>query len=95
MVFLCIKSSSRFKVARNTKCGDNAGDTENHAVSILNHITLLLTGFIIVIPTPRVFMPIPAFAQSKACVSEPSLVGIAGLCFVIVVCCQIEVSVKG
>ena len=48
---------------------------------------------IIVIPTPRVFMPIPAFAQSKACFSEPSLVGIADLCLVIVV--GFQVSVKG
>ena len=84
MVFLCTKSSFRFKVARNTKCSDTAGDTENHAVSILNQITPALTGLIIMIPTPRDFMPIPAFAQTKACVSE-----IAGLCLVIVVCCQI------
>ena len=44
MVFLCTKSSFRFKVARNTKCSDTAGDTENHAVSILNQITLSFNG---------------------------------------------------
>jgi hypothetical protein len=69
-----------------------ADDSENHTVSILSHTTVSFNGISKNDSNTKGLNAIQVVAQSKVCVCEHSLLGIAGLLLVSVVCCQVRDS---